>query len=76
MRREEEGGSNREGMMRRKRAEEKRKEGVTARQRIKKEAALQLERRVQTTLGRENLHRHLWEECVTGNGSPGVYRPP
>lgn len=49
MRREEDEGSNREGMMRRRKAEERRKEGVTARQRIKEEAALQLERRVQTT---------------------------
>lgn len=50
--RREEGRSNREGMMRRGKAEEERIEGVIARQRIKKEAALQLERGVQTPLRR------------------------
>lgn len=52
MRREEEGWNNREGMMRRGKAEEEKIEGGTARQRIKKEAALQLEHRVQMTLRR------------------------
>lgn len=45
MRREKEGRRNREGMMRRGKAEEEGIGGVTARQRIKEEAALQLERR-------------------------------
>lgn len=69
MRCEEDGRSNGEGVMKRGKAGKEWIKGVTARQRIKKKAAFQLEGRVQTTLSRVcDRYRLPW--CLSRRQTP------